>query len=140
MTEHIKSKPRLFDELNSSHTLVHGSQSQGAIAIGWVVINTANSFASPMRNNFAKSAAVSDVVTNHRPGVAVQLAQHLATLPIASGSQSNGFDALGISMVSCANDGTPITVDATTPVPMGFGYAQFLSNLDQIYSTRFSSI
>lgn len=140
MTEHIKSKPRLFDELNSSHALVHSSQSSGAISAGWVVINTSSTFVSPLRNNFPPSTAVPDVVSQHKSGVASALAAHLATLPVATGANPNGFDALGISMVSCANNGTPITKDTTTAVPPGLGYSQFLSNLNQLYSTRFSAI
>lgn len=138
MTEHIKSKPRLFDELNSSHALVHGS-SLGAISAGWAVINTSSTFISPLRNDFPVGA-LPPTVNAHKPDSAVKLAEHLATLPVVSTANSAGFDVFGISMVSCANDESAMVKDTTTAVPRGLGYAQFLSKLDQIYSTRFANI
>lgn len=138
MTEHIKSKPRLFDELNSSHALVHGA-AKDAISVGWAVINSSPTFVSPLRNGFPLGA-IPDVVSSHKKGAAEQLAKHLATLPVVSGSSSAGFDVFGISMVSCANDGTPITKDTDTQVPQGFGYSRFLMNLQHLYATRFGMI
>lgn len=139
MTEHIKSKPRLFDELNSSHSLVHGA-SIGAISAGWALINTAPTFISPTRNNFPTIAGAPLQITEHKPDVALKLAKHLATLPVANTANPNGFDAFGISMVSCANDGSPLVNDTSAPVPLGFDYARFLSNLEQLYSTKFAHI
>src|SRR5690606_9257959 len=48
MTEHSKTKPRIFDELSSSHEIVHQGDPQ-AIAAGIVVVNIADRFASPLR-------------------------------------------------------------------------------------------
>jgi hypothetical protein len=41
MTEHSKTKPRLFDELSSSHQIIHYGDSS-AIAAGIVVVNLAD--------------------------------------------------------------------------------------------------
>jgi hypothetical protein len=49
MTEHMKARPRLYDELNSSHDAVHGS-AEMAIAAGFVMINLADEFISPEMN------------------------------------------------------------------------------------------
>ena len=49
MTEHSKAGPRLYDELNSSHGIVHGA-SANALAVGFVMINAAHTFVSPDRN------------------------------------------------------------------------------------------
>ena len=38
MTAHVKSLPRLYDELNSSHQIVHGA-SNNALSIGMVTVN-----------------------------------------------------------------------------------------------------
>src|SRR3954447_21147406 len=49
MTAHVKSLPRLYDELNSSHLCVHGASRQ-ALAIGYVHINSSDRFVSPVVN------------------------------------------------------------------------------------------
>ena len=47
MTEHSKSQPRIFDELGSSHEIVHQGDRQ-AIAAGITVVNIAATFISPL--------------------------------------------------------------------------------------------
>lgn len=138
MTEHGKCRPRLFDEFNSSHSLVHGS-STTAISAGWAIINTSSKFVSPLRNPFPIGALPEDI-TVHKNDAAERLARALTRLPIATSINPIGFDALGFTMISCVNDGSPITKDTTSYVPRGAGYSQFLSNLEQLYSTRFSHI
>ena len=46
MTAHQKARPRLYDELNSSHLTIHGASSQ-ALAVGLVLVNAAETFISP---------------------------------------------------------------------------------------------
>ncbi len=46
MTAHQRALPRLYDELNSSHLTVHGAH-DSAIAAGFVMINSAETFLSP---------------------------------------------------------------------------------------------
>ena len=41
MTAHVKSLPRLYDELNSSHLCVHGASGPGSFAIAYVQVNQA---------------------------------------------------------------------------------------------------
>src|SRR5690348_8821382 len=48
MTEHGKSQPRIYDELSSSHGIVHAGD-DAAIAAGITVVNIANRFISPLR-------------------------------------------------------------------------------------------
>jgi hypothetical protein len=48
MTEHHKSQPRVFDELASSHEIVHQGDRE-AIAAGVTLVNVANTFVSPLR-------------------------------------------------------------------------------------------
>jgi hypothetical protein len=48
MTEHGKSQPRVFDELNSAHGIVHAGRPD-AVAAGITVVNIADRFASPLR-------------------------------------------------------------------------------------------
>ena len=45
MTAHTKARPRLYDELNSSHNAVHGASRQ-ALAVGFVMVNFSDTFVS----------------------------------------------------------------------------------------------
>src|SRR5438874_13047971 len=58
MTEHSKSRPRVYDELSSSHEIVHQG-SQEAIAAGITVVNIAQTFISPLRQRIAESPYIS---------------------------------------------------------------------------------
>lgn len=54
MTEHSKSQPRVFDELSSSHEIVHAGAGQNTIAAGITVVNIAATFVSPLRQKSAE--------------------------------------------------------------------------------------
>lgn len=41
MTAHSKALPRLFDELNSSHQIVHGASSH-ALSVGFAMVNASD--------------------------------------------------------------------------------------------------
>ena len=47
MTAFSKSYPRLYDELNSSHAVIHGASNR-ALAVGLAIINVADEFVSPV--------------------------------------------------------------------------------------------
>lgn len=141
MTSHGKAEPRLFDELNSSHALVHASQRIGpALSAGYAIINSAPTFVSPELNDRPKDKKLPDVVSVHKISAASKTAEHLSTLPIASKARKIGLDAMGISMVRCPNDGTPIKVENKLEVPEGFGYNHFISSLAGLYDKRFRDL
>jgi hypothetical protein len=58
MTAHVRALPRLYDELTSSHSTVHGDN-PAALAIGFIMINSSDTFISPDRNR--------RVLTQERP-------------------------------------------------------------------------
>lgn len=94
MTEHMKARPRLFDELNSSHLTIHGSTDM-AIAAGFVMINVAPEF---------KSYARKAVTRHQQPRVAMQVMDKVKELPRRASTKDEGFDALAISIIDCRND------------------------------------
>jgi len=55
MTEFGKARPRLYDELNSSHLTIHGD-TNSAVAVGFAMINIAETFISPIRNPWPLAA------------------------------------------------------------------------------------
>jgi hypothetical protein len=98
MTEHVKAKPRIFDELSSSHEIVHQGDPK-AIAAGITVVNIAKTFVSPTRQR-----GDSLIVTNHRqPDVTRQMVEHLRGLPIRTNRPGVGFDAYATVVIECDN-------------------------------------
>ncbi len=116
MTEHGKARPRLYDELNSSHLTIHGAADQ-AIAIGFVMINGASSFISPDRNKFDLTVQPPIINPHNQPQATVVVEAKVRELPRRTRPGEEGYDALGIVVVHCRNDGSPFTVVNTPPAP-----------------------
>lgn len=142
MTAHQKARPRLHDELTSSHQTIHGDNND-AIAAGIVMINSAATFISSDSNDWDLSRTPPRVTT-HKPNAATLVLEGLLKLQYRSKSSDDGFDALGVIVVDCKNDGSPITcVTTTPPAPdsaSDFDYARFIRRLAQLYATRFARV
>jgi hypothetical protein len=135
MTEHGKSEPRVFDELSSSHEIVHQGDPD-AIAAGITVVNIANTFISPLRQN---STTVQYVSQHKQPHAAEKMIKHLRGLPIRSMVGAVGFDAYATFVVDCDNVG-PVSLWSRSPAPQPGDkdhYDTFLSQISTAYTTRF---
>lgn len=132
MTEHLKARPRLYDELNSSHQTIHGA-SEFAIAAGFAMVNVASVFKSPTRTG----------VTKHRqPEVTARVIEKLQELPRRANQKDEGFDALAIVVVDCPNNGEEVRLFSGLPAPQPgdiFHYETMVQRLAQLYESRFSS-
>lgn len=141
MTAHQKALPRLHDELNSSHQIVHGATEQ-AIAVGLAMVNIAEQFLSPIPNQHM--TLVGPRWTQHeQPKAAALAVQMLYDLPRRSKVADTGFDAFATLVIDCKNDGSPVTIwDAPpSPAPLdGHHYATMLDRLAHTYATRFRDI
>ena len=111
MTEHGKSQPRVFDELSSSHEIVHQGDHK-AIAAGITVVNIATTFVSPLRQ---KSPEL-HVSKHKQPHAAERMINHLRGLPIRDSTKKTGFDAYATIVVDCDNQG-PVTLWTNPPAP-----------------------
>ncbi|HWA86901.1 MAG TPA: hypothetical protein VG710_11805 [Opitutus sp.] len=141
MTEHIKAIPRLNDELSSSFQTIHGDTGS-AIAGGFVMINCADSFISSDRHP-KKVRAGKYTITNHRqPHVAERVVEAVMKIPRRSDHAGHGFDAVGITMVHCRNDGTEVMIDesANARVPEIARYSTLIERLGHLYATKYSGI
>ncbi len=118
MTKHRGSGPRLYDELNSSHLTVHGAADQ-AIAVAFVMINEADSFVSPDSNR--RSLGADDpppkVTLLRQPKATEFVVAKVGELPTRTRPGHEGYDAIGIVVVECRNDGSEITVVTGPPAP-----------------------
>lgn len=142
MTEFGKARPRLYDELNSSHLTIHGD-TNGAIAAGFALVNAAETFISPIRNPWPIGSRATVVSGHNQPKDLRSVAAKLTELPRRSRPGEEGFDALAIGVINCSNDGAPVSVRNSasgSDYPEIYDYAQTVGRLAHIYATRFSSI
>jgi hypothetical protein len=135
MTAHSKARPRLYDELNSSHLTVHGASSQ-ALAVGFVMVNVSPTFVSPL--------LPPGTVSRHaQPAATISSIEKVKEIPRRVGTTGAGFDGLAIVLVSAANDGSPITLEFGAPAPQPgeiFYYDNMIARVANEYDTRFASI
>jgi hypothetical protein len=143
MTAFLKARPRLKDELTSSHQTIHGDN-QHAIAAGLVLVNAAPTFVSPDRNKHDLKSSVPVVSKHRQPQDAQNIVDGLRDLQRRSTVSDSGFDALGVVALDCSNDGSTVKlVTAHPPAPSGtddFDYDRFVHRLAHLYATRFSAV
>ncbi|GIU95182.1 MAG: hypothetical protein KatS3mg012_1639 [Gaiellaceae bacterium] len=141
MTEHVKALPRLYDELNSSHQTIHGASRQ-ALAVGLVMINAASTFVSPDLN---KVPGAEVVLSKHsQPAAAAAVVAKVREIPRRTASATEGYDGLGIIVISAINDGTtPVSLVTAPPAPPPgdiFYYDNMITRVANEYDTTFKSI
>lgn len=141
MTEHQKARPRLFDELASSFQTIHGD-TNSAIAAAFVMINCANSFVSPDRNRKKVRAGKYILNPHKQPAAATGTLEKVMQLPRRSDEREHGFDALGVTMVDCPNDGTSVSVAAAMNgmVDKIVTYPSLIQRVSHLYSTKFRGL
>lgn len=138
MTEHGKSKPRLYDELSSSHEIVHQGWPQ-AIATGISVVNIANEFVSPLRQREGRPLEI----THHKqPDAAAGMIQHLRGLRVRDDVGQVGFEAYSTIVIDCDNQGpATLWVDQPAPQPGDMDeYTTFLQRVCGFWEDRFSGL
>lgn len=136
MTEHGKSQPRIYDELSSSHEIVHQGRPD-AIATGITVVNIAETFISSLRQTSRKKLHVS---RHRQPRVAARMVQHLRGLPLRESAGQVGFDAYATIVVDCDNQGE-VRLWTAPPAPQPGEpdhYETFLDRISRLYAERFS--
>ncbi len=135
MTEHGKSQPRVFDELGSSHEIVHQGDRE-AIAAGVTVVNIANTFVSPLRQKSKKL----HVSKHKQPHATERMVNHLRGLPIRDALDGFGFDAYATIVVDCDNQGPAfLWTDPPSPQPGERDhYDTFIARLSDAYASRYA--
>ena len=138
MTEHGKSQPRLFDELSSSHEIVHQGE-QETIAAGIVTVNIASQFASPLRQ---RDPANIHFEKHKQPHVTERMVNHLRGLKMRDAVGEVGFDALCIFVVDCDNQ-VGCSLHSAIPAPQPGDrdyYDTFIKRISRFYTERFSAL
>ncbi|MDE9364524.1 hypothetical protein PZ938_02820 [Luteipulveratus sp. YIM 133132] len=143
MTAHVKSLPRLYDELNSSHLAIHGASSQ-ALAIAYVQVNNSTAFLSSVMNSERISEGLPPKQSMHRqPADTLRVLEKVAQMPRRSGKSGNGFDAIGVTVLDFVNDGGPVEVVSGDPAPQpgsNFHYDGMIVRMANEYDATFARI
>jgi hypothetical protein len=143
MTAHVRALPRLYDELTSSHATVHGDN-DNALAVGFVMVNIADSFISPGRQGTGADAEA--VVNVHRqPHDTERTLAKVREINRRPGPRSgqSGFDALGVMVVDMRNDGSPVTLVEAPPAPQpadDFFYDRMVIRAAHLYDASFGHV
>ena len=138
MTAHIKALPRLFDELNSSHSTVHANTND-AIAVGYALVNLAASFVSPDLNKHSLDQQSAVVSSHNQPMWTERTVGKLRELPRRSRPSDEGFDAFGIVVIDMRNDGGPVHIVDGPPAPDihdTFRYDQMVRRFVDMYAAK----
>jgi hypothetical protein len=142
MTEFAKARPRLYDELTSSHLVVHGD-TDSAIAVGFAMINGSDKFISPTKNPCIAWGAPMYTSTHSQPEQLQKTIEKVRSLPRRSAGGVSGFDAIAAVAVRCINDGTtPVTIitdpaDGAVPPQDVLHYGTMINRVVGIYQSRF---
>lgn len=138
MTEHGKSKPRLYDELSSSHEIVHQGWPE-AIASGVCIVNIADEFVSPLRQRAGQPLEV----THHKqPAAAGGMVEHLRGLRFRDQLGEVGFEAYSTIVIDCDNR-APATLHTEEPAPQPGAldaYGTYLERVCRFWEERFSDL
>lgn len=104
MTEHVKSLPRLHAEILATGYLAKRAV-RDCIAVSYSLVNAAAKFVTP--------SGKGKVNRHSQPAVARQVVDMLGTaIPTSSANSEYGYNAIGVSVVDCRNDGSPVTLVA----------------------------
>ena len=142
MTAHVKSLPRLYDELNSSHLCVHGA-SKSALAIGYVQVNNSDLFLSSVTNNFPLVDREPIWSVHHQPHDTLRVLEKVREIPRRSHSSESGFDGIGLSVLDFRNDGGPVSIMSNPPAPQqgdSFHYDSMIVRMANEYDATFGKI
>jgi hypothetical protein len=142
MTAFTKARPRLYDELNSSHLAIHGN-SDHVIAAGLAMVNTASEFISPTRGNPGSKRGRVGISHHDQPKDAQGIIDKLREMPRRSRSGEEGFDAFGVVLVDCRNDGSPVRLVETPPAPQPgdiYHYESAVHRIAHSYEQKFGEI
>lgn len=138
MTEHGKSQPRIYDELSSSHEIVHQGDQQ-TIACGLTAVNIGKQFVSPLRQVKGQPLVYS---AHNQPHVTEKMVNHLRRLPIRDQVGQVGFDAYCTFTLDTDNV-NGCSLHTAPPAPQAGDrdhYETFITRIAAAYEERFAGL
>lgn len=130
MTEHVKAIPRLFAEILATGYLAKQA-APNCVTASHTVVNAAPFFRSPGSEKETKHNATAPEAVVRMLGDALPTAQQAPTL---------GYDAVGVTVVSCRNNGSPVEVVTGPPAPTSkqhHNYDRMIHTICAAYRAKF---
>lgn len=132
MTEHLKSIPRLHAEILATGYLAKKAVPR-CIGVSYSLVNAAPTFRSP--------GGLGKINRHKQPESAHRVVEMLGTaVPLAREGGPYGYDVIGVSVLDCRNDGTPVTILSDPPAPSRsdhLHYERMIRSICSEYRSRF---
>jgi hypothetical protein len=132
MTEHLKSLPRLHAEILATGYLARMA-SPRCITVSYSMVNAADTFVSPSGKGIANEHA--------QPEDSQRVVAMLGTaIPLARQARDIGYDVVGVTVIECRNDGSPVLVSNGPSAPKTSDhhhYERMIRSLCSEYRSRF---
>jgi hypothetical protein len=139
MTAHIAALPRLYDELESSHVVIHGNADE-AIAVAYAIVNLSDTFVSSVTNSSDKKSDAIKYTQHKQPRDAERTLEKLREIPRRAAPGKPGFDAIGATVISFVNDGSPVRIVRDPPAPQHndvLSYEGMIRRVAHAYETKY---
>lgn len=134
MTKHTGSIPRLHAEILATGFLAKQAV-RSCLTVSHTVINAAPYFITPSKGHKKN-------LHNQPTDVKSVIDMIVKGIPKASSFSHLGYDAVGITLLDCRNDGSPVELVDAAPAPTTtdfFQYQRMLRTICSEYRSRFSS-
>lgn len=133
MTEHIKSLPRLHAEILATGYLAKRAAPQ-CISVSYSLVNAASAFFSPSGKGKAN--------VHDQPDHARRVVEMIErAVPTLTESRDYGYDVVGVTVIDCRNDGSPVRVVEDRHIGPGarhhLQYERMIRNLCSQFRGRF---
>ncbi|MBX3706283.1 MAG: hypothetical protein KF911_06555 [Pseudomonadales bacterium] len=132
MTEHSKSLPRLHAEVLATGYLAKRAQ-PNCITVSYSLVNAALDFVTPSGSGRVNRHA--------QPEDARKVVEMLGrAIPLARDIPNLGYDFIGVTVLNCRNDGSPVEVVYGEPAPArnnNIHYERMVMDLCSAYRARF---
>ncbi len=134
MTEHSKSLPRLHAEILATGYLAKRAQPR-CISVSYSMVNAADEFVTP--------SGAGRVNRHSQPDDARKVVRMLGqAIPLARDTGTIGYDVIGVTVVDCRNDGSPVRLVVNDPAPAldsHIHYDRMIVGLCSEYRARFGA-
>ncbi|HYC44840.1 MAG TPA: hypothetical protein VED01_05075 [Burkholderiales bacterium] len=135
MTEHGKAIPRLFAEILATGYLAKLAAPR-SITVSYTVVNAAQEFITTSGSTPTRQ--------HNQPRDAQAVVEMLGTaIPTAASFPSFGYDAIGVTVVDCRNDGSAVTLLSEAPSPgvnRYYHYDRMMRTICAEFRSRFSNL
>lgn len=133
MTNHRRALRRLHTRMLATGYLAKKAAPH-CISVSYDLVNAAETFRTP-------SGDGSKVNAHTQPGDAQSVVKMLATaLPMSTEIPHFGYDAIGVTVIDCKNDGSPVELVTAAPAPTAsdhVSYERMIRAICSAYRSRF---